>query len=539
MKPPALSRRPQATTFRIEDLVDMARRGEVRIPRFQRPFRWEQEDIIKLLDSVYHGYPIGTLLLWKRAAEAERLRFGPVEIDAPKIPEAHYVVDGQQRLTALVGVLLSMKDEPADPWTLYFDLEAAAAEPGPFVPKPRRGGVPASFVPMNVVLDSERLLAWLDTYPGRAQHPLHVTLAHQLSKRIQQFQVPAYIVDAEESTVRVIFDRMNSTGKALKKQEVFQALHGDLQKDQPQSLEMLVTDLRKEGFGDLDRDWALKALLAVAGRDVSRDFRRELDRVPDLGEAFSATERALRATLIFLKRDAGIPHLRVLPYHFPLLPLARFFSLYASAQPRSRDLLSRWLWRGAVTGAHQTITFARTALATMAKPRAEELVVQELLAQLPPRAQTEGSGEQLSLRDVNVRAATTKVLVNVLASLHPADLTTGRELDLSGLFAADRPYLPALFAGARSNLANRILHPPLDPERARACLVLMEGDAALRSHGISAAALAALRCGDEVGFLRIREETLAEEIKRFVLARTRSEDADRPSLRWLLAEGSE
>lgn len=284
MQPPALSRRPQATTFRIEDLVEMARRGEVRIPRFQRLFRWEQEDIIKLLDSVYHGYPIGTLLLWKRAASAEHLKLGPVEIDAPQTPEAHYVVDGQQRLTALVGVLLAPGGGPAEPWTLYFDLEAPAGTPSDlFFPTPRRGTVSPSFLPMNVVLDSEKLLAWLDTYPGRGQHPQHVALAHQFSKRIQQYQVPAYIVDAEEPTVRVIFDRMNSTGKPLRKEEVFQALHGDLHQGQPQSLEALVDGLREQGFGELDQEWALKTLLAVAGRDVSKDFRRELDRVPDLG----------------------------------------------------------------------------------------------------------------------------------------------------------------------------------------------------------------------------------------------------------------
>ena len=65
--------RLEAKTFRVEDLVRHARSGRLRVPAFQRAFKWERDDVEKLFDSIWHGYPIGTLLLWAKAAPAARL----------------------------------------------------------------------------------------------------------------------------------------------------------------------------------------------------------------------------------------------------------------------------------------------------------------------------------------------------------------------------------------------------------------------------------------------------------------------------------
>ncbi len=48
----------------IYDLIDRVASGELRIPRFQRPYVWSPEDMIGLFDSIFNGYPIGSLLIW-------------------------------------------------------------------------------------------------------------------------------------------------------------------------------------------------------------------------------------------------------------------------------------------------------------------------------------------------------------------------------------------------------------------------------------------------------------------------------------------
>ena len=62
-------------------LVEQVAAGKVRIPRFQRPFVWKQEDLHQLLDSVLRGIPIGSILVWDTEERIETdERIGPVEV---------------------------------------------------------------------------------------------------------------------------------------------------------------------------------------------------------------------------------------------------------------------------------------------------------------------------------------------------------------------------------------------------------------------------------------------------------------------------
>jgi uncharacterized protein with ParB-like and HNH nuclease domain len=97
--PPRLPRKPEARTEKVEDLVERVRRGLVRVPRFQRGLKWKSSHVVELFDSLYRGYPIGSLLFYKRSAKADRLALGPRVVEAPETSEAWWVVDGQQRVT--------------------------------------------------------------------------------------------------------------------------------------------------------------------------------------------------------------------------------------------------------------------------------------------------------------------------------------------------------------------------------------------------------------------------------------------------------
>ena len=81
-------KKPNASTFPLEDLIDEVLTGGVRIPEFQRPFRWQWEDVRRLMDSIIRGYPIGSVLLWARPAQKEKVTIGALQILAPKKDEA-------------------------------------------------------------------------------------------------------------------------------------------------------------------------------------------------------------------------------------------------------------------------------------------------------------------------------------------------------------------------------------------------------------------------------------------------------------------
>src|SRR6202035_5920913 len=117
-----LERRPEARSFSIEDLLAEIQRGSIRLPRFQRGFKWDDQDRVALFDSIYRGFPIGTLLLWKHPATATRIAFGRFELDAVERTDALWVVDGQQRVTTLADELLAGAELDSSGRTIRFDL---------------------------------------------------------------------------------------------------------------------------------------------------------------------------------------------------------------------------------------------------------------------------------------------------------------------------------------------------------------------------------------------------------------------------------
>jgi hypothetical protein len=90
------------TTYNLTHLIDDLRRGEIALPDIQRPFVWKAAKVRDLFDSMYKGFPVGTLLFWSTGAEVGARRIG---VDEKEGAPRFMIVDGQQRLTSLYAVL--------------------------------------------------------------------------------------------------------------------------------------------------------------------------------------------------------------------------------------------------------------------------------------------------------------------------------------------------------------------------------------------------------------------------------------------------
>lgn len=55
----------QQQNIPIGTLVDMYKRGELRLPEIQRHYVWRATRVRDLLDSLYRGYPSGSILMWE------------------------------------------------------------------------------------------------------------------------------------------------------------------------------------------------------------------------------------------------------------------------------------------------------------------------------------------------------------------------------------------------------------------------------------------------------------------------------------------
>ncbi len=128
------------------------------LPHIQRPFVWEEEQMVRLFDSLMRNYPIQTLLFWRTTDEIKARKFmQAVDWDADlhglydksisdKGKEKTFVLDGQQRLQSLFAMFSgSLHDEsgdreawfdvvsgdPAGPSEMKYTLVFAVTSPGP------------------------------------------------------------------------------------------------------------------------------------------------------------------------------------------------------------------------------------------------------------------------------------------------------------------------------------------------------------------------------------------------------------------------
>lgn len=79
----------------IQTLLTWIDSEEIAIPEIQRPFVWNSSKVRDLLDSLYHGFPIGYIITWRNPDI--KLKDGSVA------KGKRILIDGQQRITALIA----------------------------------------------------------------------------------------------------------------------------------------------------------------------------------------------------------------------------------------------------------------------------------------------------------------------------------------------------------------------------------------------------------------------------------------------------
>ena len=85
----------------IQTLLAWVESSEIAIPEIQRPFVWTAIKVRDLIDSLYQGYPVGYLIAWRNPSI--RLK------DGTKSAGKRILIDGQQRVTALMASLLGSR----------------------------------------------------------------------------------------------------------------------------------------------------------------------------------------------------------------------------------------------------------------------------------------------------------------------------------------------------------------------------------------------------------------------------------------------
>lgn len=520
-----LAERPEARPFTVEELVGLVKRGKIRLPDFQRPLRWRTSHVQKLFDSVYRGLPIGALLLSQRDAEAETIGFGVFRREVGRVAEAYFVIDGQQRVAAFAAALLHPAAVPrGDVHALWFDLEKETFE------RLSRKEPDPAWIPLNVLGDSMKQMEWLLAWPHRSTRKDLVERALAVGKAIREYHVPAYILrDASEDLLREVYRRTNNSGVEMKESEVFTAL---FHAGGPRPLASACRRLTEIGFGTISDDLFLSCLKSVEGVDTRKTSRSDGGDAL-LGaatpESVARTEAAMSRTIDFLMGDAGIPHVQLLPYELALSLLCRFFHVHSEPHSRSRLLLSRWVWRGALSGDHSNNSHATFRALRQRIDADEAASVERLLETVPgappfPSVSNQWYGQ----------SAKSRLCALAMLSLGPREPETWTPFDVAELQTRlDRKEPSQVFLdlgrAKGSTIARRVYLTREGLKR----LPFATPDI-LATHGIEGAAVEALRDG-KIDFVEVaRTDVLDRRFARFFAVQCGTGENDRPAIRALI-----
>jgi hypothetical protein len=206
------NQRYSVTPHPIETLLTWVKSGEIAIPEIQRPFVWDATKVRNLLDSLYHGYPIGYLIAWRNPTVKLK--------DGSSSAGKRILIDGQQRVTALMAALLGREVLTKDYETVRIRIAFHPQEERFEVSNPAIRKDAAWIEDVADVFAPEASLTELtDTYSEKNPATKRKVISLVLEKLRQIINNHVGLIELAEDldieTVTEIFIRVNSAGTEL------------------------------------------------------------------------------------------------------------------------------------------------------------------------------------------------------------------------------------------------------------------------------------------------------------------------------------
>lgn len=200
------------TQYPIDVLLSSVKSGDIAIPEIQRPFVWKATKVRNLLDSLYQGYPVGYLITWRNPTV--KLKSG--EPAAGK----RILIDGQQRVTALMASLLGRKVLTKDYKTVRIRIAFHPGEERFEVRNPAIANDSAWIDDVASIFDADAdFLELIEQYVERNPNVNRKIIGKVLQKVGKIINNPVGMIELEENldieTVTEIFIRVNSAGTEL------------------------------------------------------------------------------------------------------------------------------------------------------------------------------------------------------------------------------------------------------------------------------------------------------------------------------------
>lgn len=411
--------------------------GQTRIPAFQRDFVWEPDRVALFIDSLYKGYPFGTLLFW-RAKEllVHERALGPYKL--PDLKDDYpidYVLDGQQRVTSIFASFQTELTRPLEgEWTdIYFDFRATPDPQDPvFYALDEEEADSDRYFPVAVLFDSVRYREATETLPKDI-----VPIVDDLQSRIKEARIPVEILQTDDrAKVAIVFERINHQGVPLDTLQLLTAWTWSEDFDLQQKFEDLREELDGYGFAGVGEDTSLvlRCCAAILTGYPTVDHLIGLNG-GEVRQSFDRVENGIKGAIDFLRQQVHVMSLRNMPYPVMLIPLSVYFAVPGTKQlvisGSDRQRLVQWFWKACLSERYsgQTNRTAKADIEDMRKLRDKKASgLGDFSAVVDERFFLDSAFRLSSAR------STTFVLI--LASLGPRSFISGNAVDLISVLQA-------------------------------------------------------------------------------------------------------
>jgi hypothetical protein len=215
----------------IIEFAGMLRDGIFLIPAFQRDFIWYMQNIINLWDSIYRFYPVGAILYWDTDIRLNIHRklggytvIAGNDMDGDDRGNSLYILDGQQRATALFFALFGGKGKTKDmrgfDYTLYFNAADASFFPADEFSRRSLDINPAFLIRLGDVPQ------WPEDFHMKIKLEKGFrrkigTNLHQLGRVFRDYSLPlTRLKGFDIKGVCEVFERINQEGRRLKSMDL-------------------------------------------------------------------------------------------------------------------------------------------------------------------------------------------------------------------------------------------------------------------------------------------------------------------------------
>lgn len=323
----------------IKDVLIDVNQGLYVVPEIQRPFVWSNSQVRELFESIYRGYPIGSIIVWGLVPEILENYgdlFRPLSEDLrSRVNNARYVViDGQQRLTSL-WLAIKGRITVIDAWgrerertiNLYYNV----SDDGLFVDRARRKYEEDKHVyRVSNVLDY-RKFEDLETLVENKGVEDHVQLK-KVAKKLENFrraildyplniyEIPRHVLEyrVDEDNFLEIFEKMsqmfvrlNYTGTKVRMPHLITAiLTGKTRRELGSSfkggMSELFSKLEESGWEDIGEGVLMRTYLVIStGEPRFGRARERLNKLStqDIMEYLEKLEETLTYTIDTVIRE--------------------------------------------------------------------------------------------------------------------------------------------------------------------------------------------------------------------------------------------